>query len=436
MLSVSLLATACGRLTDLDARLNSIVQSYRFSIMRWELSQIWKVKSPTDSAELRTGNADGIDLVLEYFSLTDNMKALQAEINALAAQNDRKGLMERQEELRRLQQRKSNLKERVESVIGQQIRAILNQEGIFSPADRYIHLGFHFPPINFRLEQPPHVLVISPRDRIESIREIMLGQELPLEAVEDIESKADALGVSSLVTELGGFGATYPTFVADDASLQFTVKVAAEEWLHQYLAFTPLGFMYLLDATGISRNYDVATMNETLAGMASVEISDMVMATFYPQYRPPQMEEQGSEASFDFNRAMREIRIAVDQFLANGEIERAEKFMEERRQYLASQGYYLRKLNQAYFAFYGTYANEPTSVSPIGVEMKDLRSRSASLREFLNTMAGMTSHQDLIDSLKARSSDEKPLSLSPPSSGAAAKCLLGRRQSGLTSPAF
>jgi hypothetical protein len=97
---------------------------------------------------------------------------------------------------------------------------------------------------------------------------------------------------------------------------------------------------------------------------------------------------------------MREIRRAVDQYLARGEIEQAEEFMEQKRQYLASKGYYIRKLNQAYFAFYGTYADRPTSISPIGVELQELRRQSASLKDFLDTVAVMTSRQDLKAALK------------------------------------
>jgi hypothetical protein len=74
--------------------------------------------------------------------------------------------------------------------------------------------------------------------------------------------------------------------------------------------------------------------------------------------------------------------------------------MEERRQYLASNGYYIRKLNQAYFAFYGTYADEPTSVSPIGVELRELRSRSSSVRDFLNRVARMTGRSALQTSVQ------------------------------------
>ena len=97
---------------------------------------------------------------------------------------------------------------------------------------------------------------------------------------------------------------------------------------------------------------------------------------------------------------MRERRIAVDEFLARGEIERAEQYMEQKRQYLASQGYYIRKLNQAYFAWHGTYADEPTSVSPIGVELRQLRGKCGSVKEFLDTAAEMISRQDLKDSIK------------------------------------
>ena len=74
--------------------------------------------------------------------------------------------------------------------------------------------------------------------------------------------------------------------------------------------------------------------------------------------------------------------------------------MEQKRQYLASMGYYISKLNQAYFAYYGTYADRPTTISPIGLELKKLRSQSASLKDLLNKVAMMTSRQDLRDSIK------------------------------------
>jgi hypothetical protein len=407
MLLVSVLGTGCQRASEFDDRLKAIVKPYEFSILRWELSQILGRPEPaTRQGEPGAAKGNDSELVSEYFSLVHQTRAVQQEINAIANGNREGDLAARMAELERLQTRKAALRDTVRRTIGRQIREILNRQGIFNPADRHIEVKLTFPPINFRLDQPPNVLIISPRDRIGSMREVMLVQGLDLDQFEDIEAKVDALGVSALVTELGGFGGTYPTFVAGDVSLPWTIATAAEEWLHQYLAFTPLGFMYLLDSLGIARNYEIATMNETLAGMVSGEIAAHVLATYYPQYETPRTEGGPPQAGFDFNREMRELRLAVDELLANGEIERAEELMEERRQFLASKGYYIRKINQAYFAFYGTYADEPTSVSPIGVEMGELRKQSTSLREFVNTSAAMTSRQDLMDSLKTPPDDE------------------------------
>ena len=248
------------------------------------------------------------------------------------------------------------------------------------------------------MEKPPHLLVVSPRDRIESIREITLVQNLGLEEMGATEAEVDKLGVSSLVVDLGGLGATFPTFVTNDASLRFTIDTATEEWLHQYLAFKQLGFRYVLDLTGIARNYEIATMNETVAGMVSKEIGVILYERYYSQYENNRQNDT-TGSGFDFNREMREIRKAVDSYLSHGDIEQAEEFMEQKRQYLVSKGYYIRKLNQAYFAFHGAYADRPTSIDPIGVELRELRSKSVSLEDFLETVSGMTSHQELSDTL-------------------------------------
>lgn len=167
--------------------------------------------------------------------------------------------------------------------------------------------------------------------------------------------------------------------------------------MHQYLAFTPLGFRYVLSLLHISRSYEIATLNETVAGIVSEEVARDVLATHYPEQLPgvsPPPEPADPEA-FSFSREMRRIRLHVDDLLAAGEIEEAEAFMEERRRFLLTQGYYIRRLNQAYFAFHGTYAAEPTSVDPIGTEVQALRAESASLSEFLNRMVTITSRAQL-----------------------------------------
>jgi hypothetical protein len=397
LLLLCLLGVGCSSAQDFDSQLNSIVAPYRFNWAMWELRSIcyeigqWFTGDYVEPEEQPA-------TVLEYFALGEQIRSLEWEIAAVSAGDEEGDLAALEAELESLQEQRAALTSIVERIIASQIIEVLAEQGIFHPAHQYIGLDFNFPPLNFRLGELPYLLVISPRDSIESIREIALRPDLTLEEIESIEAQVEELGVSAIVVRLGGAGALYPTLVTDSASLQFTISAAVEEWLHQYLAFQPLGFLYTLDLLGIARNYEIAIMNETLASMVSDEIAVLVLERYYPEYL---INEQPEESSgFDFYQEMREIRITVDQYLAQGQIEQAEEYMEERRQYLISMGYYIRKLNQAYFAFYGTYADSPTSVSPIGAELMELREQSASLREFLETVAGMSSPQDLSDALR------------------------------------
>jgi len=379
---------------DFDNCLSSIVEPYRFSIAKWESVAIPREVKRWIFDSYKKSD-DDVHIVTEYFSSVERIKTLKSEIQAVNAGNRQGDSASLEAELNSLQEQRMALEGTVEKIIERQIKETLAQQGIFNPIDKYIRLEVGFPPVNFELEKPPCSLVISPRDRIETMREILLLPNLSLKEIEGIEAKVDKLGVSSLVVELGGC-ATYPTFVTNEASLRFTIDTATEEWVHQYLVFKPLGFLYLLDLTGVSRNYEIATINETLASMCSKEIGSILCEKYYSGY---ENDANQTESGFDYNREMREIRRTVDKYLAQGEIEQAEEFMERKRQYLASKGYYIRKLNQAYFAFHGAYADSPTSISPIGLELKELRSQSASLKDFLNTTAAMTSRQNLIDVL-------------------------------------
>jgi hypothetical protein len=78
--------------------------------------------------------------------------------------------------------------------------------------------------------------------------------------------------------------------------------------------------------------------------------------------------------------------------------------MESRRQVFWDNGYRLRKLNQAYFAFYGSYADEPggaAGVDPAGEAVRTLRSRSPSLTEFVKRISWITSFEALQELLES-----------------------------------
>ncbi len=381
--------------TSLNSSINKIVSPYSFSIFSWELQALsYELEEFVFGGEEVA--ADESPVVLEYFSLTQQIEDLKRQIVAVKDSSEPGDLALLEAELDSLQEQKDDLEDKAEKVLERQIKETLAQLDIYNPMDNSLRLEVTFPPVNFALEQPPHLLVVSPKERIERIKDITLRQDITMEEIEDIEAAIDELGVSSLVVGLGGI-ATYPAFVTNDAGLRFAINTAIEEWLHQYLFFKPLGFLYALDSIGISQDYEIIIINETVASMTSKEIGDTLYQKYYSQYMGGNNQTEAAETDFDFNKEMRDIRNTVDEYLAQEEIEKAEEFMEQKRLFLASKGYYIRRLNQAFFAFYGTYADRPTSIDPIGVELRTLRSQAASLSDFINMVAGMTSHNDLIN---------------------------------------
>jgi hypothetical protein len=92
---------------------------------------------------------------------------------------------------------------------------------------------------------------------------------------------------------------------------------------------------------------------------------------------------------------LRETRAEVDRLLAAGEVETAERLMRQRRDELAAAGLDVRKLNQAYFAFYGSYGDAAAGRSPIPGRLQRLRESSGSVGEFLRRVAEIRDGRDL-----------------------------------------
>jgi hypothetical protein len=109
------------------------------------------------------------------------------------------------------------------------------------------------------------------------------------------------------------------------------------------------------------------------------------MAPTDPEEPPP----------FDFGTEMRETRLRVDELLAAGQVEAAERYMEERRRLFVQHGYPLRVLNQAYFAFHGSYGTSAASTSPIGPKLEELRTLTPDLQTFLVAVRDITSVEEL-----------------------------------------
>lgn len=255
-----------------------------------------------------------------------------------------------------------------------------------------------FPPVLFRLADPPLLLTISPRDEIRSIVAVYVQHNTPVEEIESYEEyMRQQWDMSAYVSPVGGV-ATYPTTVTTQfRDLALLFNIVAHEWVHTYFAFRPLGVRYF-------RSADFRTLNETAATIVGEEISQRIMLRHFrdlvPAVSAPADDAVDSEeTAFDFRVAMHETRRETDHLLALGQIEAAEAYMEERRRRINAAGYNLRKLNQAYFAFHGTYATSPGSTNPIGPLMTELRALTPNLRDFVALVEAFDEETDLLDVL-------------------------------------
>ncbi|MBF8286399.1 MAG: hypothetical protein HW393_213, partial [Dehalococcoidia bacterium] len=156
-----------------------------------------------------------------------------------------------------------------------------------------------------------------------------------------------------------------PSIIPELAPFSETLETVIHEWLHQYLVFYPLGSSYFGDE-------ETRTLNETVANMAGREL-----------------------AGFDFRTEMRALRLRVEELLADGRVEVAERLMDEKRAEFESKGVYIRRINQAYFAFHGSYADTPGSIDPIGPKLQSLRDRAGSAARFVRLVRGLSSEADL-----------------------------------------
>jgi len=299
--------------------------------------------------------------------------------------------------LREAERERAALEAEVEDIIEGRITDVLEDQGLAMEPPLFSDLGLIFPPVDFELDAPPRVLVVSPRDRIELERSFLLEPGLGRDEFEAIEQKAESengaeTGVSAVVVGTGGV-ATYPAVVSSSSAYEHLVDTAFHEWTHQYLVFFPLGRSYFA-------SNDLRTLNETAANLAGAALAGVYFER-YPRLEPaaspaPTASPAASPArSFDFTASMRALRQEVEGMLGRGQVAEAEALMERRRVEFAAEGYFIRKLNQAYFAFHGSYADTPGSIDPIGPRMQALLEKAGSPGAFVKLAARVTSRAEL-----------------------------------------
>lgn len=279
-----------------------------------------------------------------------------------------------------------------ERAIERGIARTASRRGLDRPLPLFKSQRIVWPPVDIELSRSPRILVVSPRGEIDFAGGRLLDPDLPIERYGEIEAAVERGGDwSAWVGGIGGI-ALYPAIVLPRADAAATIRIAAHEWIHHYLAFYPLGIRY-------GRSADLRTLNETIADIAGDELGSDVAAEL--GLAPAGDGRDASPALDEAYAMLRRLRLDVDAMLAGGEVERAEALMESTRLDLWELGYRARRINQAFFAFRGSYADAPGSTDPIGEELLELRARSADLAAFMAIVRGFTGRGDLAGALAA-----------------------------------
>ena len=367
------------------------VASHRFNLLAWEVGNVfdkwyhelvallpWNSPSPRE---------ERIALAEEFFLLGQEERRLEGELLTVGeASPEADSIRQRLDEIHA---RLNSIRPAVEQTVEREISDVLAAEGFSS------RIGAILPPVDTVLGHAPTLLVTSPRDRIFRLENTLLRHGIRPDDREALEQLTlDERDLSAIVVNIGGVG-TFPSVVSSGSSLHHALTTVAHEWLHNWFFFQPLG-QHFWDSP------DMTTLNETAATLGGWEIGDRAfeaMTGIKYDRQPPAPPAERDPDAFDFNSHMRETRQHTEELLAQGRVTDAESYMEERRLELLDRGYRIRKINQAYFAFYGSYATSAASISPIEGQLRELRQRSGTLEEFLNTVAQFTTYEEFLEYL-------------------------------------
>ncbi len=389
----------------METRLYRLVADIQFNFWGWEGEALWdKFTLWLLQPQRYMTEADRAAFVRDFVGRVQEAQRLERKISEAysdpSVQNPGAATADLRAERERVRREIATRQMVAEAIMEEQVGLVLAR-------DASGMLGQPFPVVGIHITPLPYVLIISLRERVTVLHQASLEPGLTADRAEALEEEVDrTFNVSSLVVPIGGLS-LWPAMLLEYPSLEWWLEVTAHEWVHHYLYFFPLGWEY-------DRNWEARVINETVASLVGKEVGKRTLRRYYPDLAPPEEEaEEGQPPpkpaeppAFDFHAEMHETRVRVDWLLLHGRIEEAEAYMERRRQVFWKEGYHIRKLNQAYFAFYGSYADEPgaAGADPVGPAVRDLWAETreavsqlgiSDLRFFLWQVRGITSLEEL-----------------------------------------
>jgi hypothetical protein len=405
-LALAIIIAAGGdtpRLRGEADRVRVYTREIEFDYPNWVWDAAWtKFQQGAIGAPFVFDRGTNKQLIFEYLRVTQHLQQAESSIEQIFANPD---ITDKETASAHVRAQRDQLIAR-QNLIAPLAEATLQGQVVEALADLGLATaGQTIPPVLYHTSPTPLALIVAPRDRIMQITNISILPTLTLDEQIELEDQvSESLDVATLVVRIGGVG-VYPTMVMETTDLRWLLDTIAHEWIHNYLNLRPLGLNY-------STTPELRTMNETAASIAGNEVGMYVLERFYPELFGSSwgpglisltdrvLPSSGSDEppAFDFRAEMHETRVTADELLAQGKIEEAEEYMEQRREIFWQNGYLIRKLNQAYFAFHGAYADVPGGAAgedPVGPAVRALREQSDSLEDFINTIAWMTSFEEL-----------------------------------------
>ncbi len=385
-----------------EFRLSMLSNRYTFDFLTWEVEALFNKLSYGLLAPQRFMTEETrAQYVLDYLANVEEARGLAREIDRIYVDPDiddpAVASSEQQAELAELRGWMETQGTIAEAILEEQVSRVLNVGGFGT-------LRQLLPPVSGAITPLPHLLVISPRDHIERTyqKELEAGMTAAQQAALERRIEADQPALSAYVTAIGGLSA-YPAMLLESTSIDWLADVMAHEWTHHYLLPRPLGWQYF-------DSNETRTINETTASLVGEWAGQEVVRRFYtplldrekrlpdPLVKPE--PPTSAPPTFDFHAEMRETRVTVDRLLEEGKIEEAETYMEERRRLFVEQGYGIRRLNQAYFAFHGAYASLGGSGAegndPTGPAVRRLWALSDSPGEFVKQIGQTTTLSEVL----------------------------------------
>ena len=405
-----LLSTAINESTKESEIIKSVTQEHEFNIFNWERENFFdkwiSYINPFDNHKKITSS----EQLLRYFSLTESININENLYAKLFTENldlgykIKKGEIDPNvanikinkinSEIELLLEKitkdkiiKNEKKLHVEQFLEENISSVIQSDEV------NIFDNIFYVPVDFTLGETPKLLVVSPRDKIYRQEDKLLDSNISLEDINNMEvSLLEKNNLSAIVVSTGGVS-TYPSMVSE-GDLLYILQTAAHEWLHNYLALFPLGRSYFTST-------EMQSINETICDIFGDEVGMIAYKKIMGNKIDPEINQtKNIDNEFNFSLFMKDTRLKVEKLLSEAKILESESFMDNQRMLLSSKGYDIRKINQAYFAFYGTYGGNPESSNNYYDHLVQIRKKYENLGDMIHKIKYVDNIEKINDLLE------------------------------------